>query len=444
MIEDERGALIAAAQSQRDRKRLAAAQAEIVSLEHRVEQLERAPSRRLLAPARRAAHLVSRVMRPARRTGPGDQPMLGSTSRGSVLVIDHRWPQPDRDSGSIDIFNLMQALRALGFDAILAASEQHIGPQPARDALIAKGVRCLLPSDAASVADYIVHNGFALDLCILCRVFCGGSFLELVQQHCRAARLIFNSIDLNYMREQQRARASGDAKLLGMIDQLREREEFVIRSCDATLVVSDAEAALLARTIPAARIALMPLARPINPPVTPFAHRHGIGFVGSFEHLPNVDAMRVFLADIWPTVRQALPECGLTIAGAAAPADLAAEGVELAGHVPDLRPWLESLRLTVAPLRYGAGAKGKVATSLAAGVPCIVTTVAAEGMTLGHSGVVLADDPAAFAAAIVRVYQDEASWRDLSASGLAYAETTLSLPAWQARLDAALRSIGFE
>jgi glycosyltransferase involved in cell wall biosynthesis len=443
---------IAAAQMQRDRERLAAAQAEIVALRYRVDQLERSPSRRLFGPARRTMRLAARVLRVAKRmakiapASPKTIPPTGPLSRGSVLVIDNTWPEPDRDSGSVDIFNLMQALKALGFEPILAAAEQHDGLQPARDRLIAQGIGCLLPRDAPSVAHYVVRHGATVDLCVLCRVYCGGAFLEMVQNHCRKARLIFNSIDLNFVREERRARLTGAPKLLAMIDQLREREERVIRSCDATLVVSEAEYALLAETMPASLVAQMPLARPIHPPVTPFAERRGLGFVGGFAHNPNVDAMRWFLAEIWPLVQRGLPDCTLSIAGAGAPADLTDDlddSVLVLGHVPDLGPWFESLRLTVAPLRFGAGAKGKVASSLSAGVPCIATPMAAEGMALAEGGGVLVEhDPAGFAAAVIRAYSDEALWTRLSAEGLNHARRSLSLSAWQGLLDATLRRIG--
>ena len=415
-----RDVLIAAAQVQRDRARLGDAQAEILALRQRIDALERAPTRRALAPARQAVNLTARAIRKARRmmrkpaTATFPPADLGGTSRGLALVIDHMWPQPDRDAGSVEIFHLMQALAALGFDAILAASEQHEAAQPARNWLQAQGIRCLTPKDAPSVADYITQCGPAFDLCVLCRVYCGGAYLELLQRQCRRARLVFNSIDLNFLREERRARLTDDAQLLSVIDQLREREEHVIRSCDATLVVSEAEAVLLANTMPASLVAQMPLARPTAPPATPFAERRGIGFVGSFAHTPNVDAIRLFLAEIWPAVRRALPDCTLDIVGAGPPADLAsgADGsVRVLGHVPDLQPWFESLRLTIAPLRFGSGAKGKVASSLAAGVPCVVTTVAAEGMALGaESGILIADEPAAFAATVITAYQDAAQW----------------------------------
>ncbi len=433
------------AQAGRDSLRLQAARNEVLALRRRVLELEHSPSRRMLEPLRRVLHWVRPLMQPAR----GGQPRPESPappSRGRVLVIDNDWPQPDKDSGSLDIVNLMHALRNLGFDAVLAAAVQHDGEQPARDQLVAQGIRCLQPQEAASVADWITQHGTGLDLCVLCRVFCGGAFLQQVQRECRYARIVFNTVDLNFVREERRARLTQDADLLAMVDELRAREEAVVQASDASIVVSVAEQALLRESLPGAVVECLPLAREMRRSVVPFAERAGVGFVGGFAHAPNVDAVRYFLAEVWPLILREEPDCAMTVVGADAPADLlaGAEGsVRLLGQIPDIGPWLDQLRLTVAPLRYGAGAKGKVASSLAAGVPCVATPIAAEGMDLtGADGVTVAAAPAAFAACVVELLRDEASWTAASQGALAYAERTLSPTQWQDRLDALLRRLG--
>jgi glycosyltransferase involved in cell wall biosynthesis len=362
------------------------------------------------------------------------------------LVIDDHWPQPDRDSGSIDIVNLVHALDALGFDVILAAARQHDNPSPERDALMRRRLRCLLPSDAASVDEFLVQQGHSLDLCVLCRVYCGGRFLEAVRRHARAARVIFNTIDLAFLREERRAEVTDDTALRAAVRDIRAREEEIIRGSEATLVVSRAEFDLLAEEVSEALVAEMPLARALTPPSTSFARRAGIGFIGGFAHAPNIDGMRYFLAEIWPLVLRDLPDLELTVVGADFPAELLAGvpgRVRSLGHMPNVVPWFEGLRLTIAPLRFGAGAKGKVASSLAAGVPCIATSLAAEGMSLSEAaGVLVENDPAAFAVRLRDVYTDEALWNRLSTGGLAYAAETLSLSRWRDRLDALLRQIG--
>ncbi len=363
-------------------------------------------------------------------------------------MIDDHWPRVDRDSGSVDIDNLLTALADLGFDSTFLALREAVQSSPARERLEARGVRCVAARDAADAERFLARHGGAVDLCVLCRAFSGGAMLQAVRDHCGKARLVFNTIDLNYVREQRRAVLTGDRRLAELAQWAQQREEEIIRACDATLVVSTAELELLAHTMPDAYAVQMPLARPIRPPVAPFAARSGIGFIGGFAHAPNVDAVRSFLADTWPLVLRHLPDCTFSIVGADFPSDLlegvaAVSQVRALGHVADIAPWFESLRLTVAPLRYGAGAKGKIASSLAAGVPCVASPVAAEGMQLQDgSGVLVAADPEMFAAHVRDVHNDAALWTSLSERAQAYARRTLSLDAWRDRLDAALLRLG--
>ncbi len=444
---------LAAAQAKRDRARLKAAQEDIadlhgkvVALNQRIANLERSPSRRLFAPARQLIRLARRLLSKPSVLVPAEQDELESTTalRGLALVIDREWPQPDRDSGSIDIVNLVHSLQQIGFRAILAASDQHAG-DPARERLTSQGIECLTADHSPSVQAFIANHGSAIAVCVMCRVFCGGEFLEQLQRHARQARLVFNSIDLNYVREERKAHLLQDHALLETLAHLRAREEHVMRSSDATLVVSETERQLLAETMPDVFAIRMPLARPVRRPTAGFARRTGIGFIGGFAHTPNLDAVRYFLSDIWPNVLQALPDCQLSIVGPDAPIDLASHtnNVCVIGYLADVTSWFDSIRLTIAPLRYGAGAKGKVASSLAQGVPCVVTSVAAEGMSLAdEDGVLIRDVPTDFAAAIIQVYSQEALWQRLSSCGLGYAERELSLAKWQIRLDTVVSRIG--
>jgi glycosyltransferase involved in cell wall biosynthesis len=455
-------AAILTAQMRRDRDRLADAESEILALREQIRRLQGMPAHRVLQGALQAYRALPPGLRGTIRRLRGDAPAPAArpaaavtegapaaapASRGRAIIIDDHWPQPDRDAGSVDIVHLAQALRDFGFETILAAAREHAEPMPSRDALVRAGIRCLMPSDAPSVEDYLARHGHELDLCVLCRVYCGGRFLEPALRDARHARVVFNTIDLNFLREERRARLMEDEVALAVALQVRQREEQIIRASDATIVVSKAELEFLASEIPDSLVVEMPLARPLAPPATPFAARAGIGFIGGFAHAPNVDAVRYFLAEIWPLVLRELPELEFTIVGADFPAELlegAPGRVRALGHLPEIGPWFEGLRLSIAPLRFGAGTKGKVASSLAAGVPCIATPVAAEGMSLSEdSGVLVAADPAGFASRLCEAYSDELLWNRLSIGGVTHAQTHLSITGWRDRLEGLLRQIGF-
>ena len=193
-------------------------------------------------------------------------------------------------------------------------------------------------------------------------------------------------------------------------------------AADASIVVSEHEKALLASELPSARVAVVPLMREI--PRTTFPEwqaRQHLAFVGGFQHQPNIDAVTYFLDEIWPIVQARRPDLIFHVIGSHLPETLKvrqAPNVEWVGYVPEIEPWLDRIRLTVAPLRYGAGAKGKVVSSLLNGVPCVATSVAAEGMglTIGQD-IVSCHNPQDFAKAIIEVHDDPDMWNKLSRQG---------------------------
>jgi glycosyltransferase involved in cell wall biosynthesis len=352
-----------------------------------------------------------------------------------ALIIENCWPQPDRDSGSVDTINMVDSLLEMGFRVIFAADLEFEAAASTLEALLRRGVHCLQPAQAPSIVAFLGQEGIRIDLCILNRIFGGGRFLEVVQRSPAMPRLVFNPVDLHFLRLEREARLRGDAEGVVLAGAMRLREEQLVRETDATIVVSAAEGALLAEAVPDAYVVQLPLAREIRPPKAPFEARSGIGFIGGFAHLPNVDALQFFLAEIWPLVLQNLPDCEFTIVGPDLPEDMLKsipEAVSYLGHLPEISDWFESLRLTVAPLRYGAGSKGKVASSLAAGVPCITTSVGAEGMELQHGvNVLIADSPRDFAAQLKRAYTDPILWSRISAGAQEHAEKNLSIANWR-------------
>lgn len=452
------------ARAERERARAREAISRALAAEARLAAIEASAAWRLTWPVRRLAHAVpspvyrlirglpADLPRASTGTAPPCAPAVSPPTASSpvarlpiALLIDDHWPRPDRDSGSIDIVNLADSLIALGFEVRFAADRDGAdvpGGWAGRDALAARGIHCLSAADARSVPDYLEQEGGALDLVVLNRVYAGGRFLEDVRRHCTGAQVVFNTIDLHYVRIRREAELRGDAAGLAVARATREREEALARAADMTLVVSAAERDALVAAVPGAVVVVLPLARELRPPRAPFEVRTGIGFIGGFAHAPNVDAVRYFLSEVWPLVLRGAPGMAFSIVGADMPEGLldgAPGAVRYLGPVEDATPWFESLRLTVAPLRYGAGLKGKVVSSLAAGVPCVSTPLAVEGMDVGEGeGVLVADTPDGLAACILRAHTDAGLWAEVSARGLAHAAKRYSPAAWRRTVEEAL------
>ena len=147
-----------------------------------------------------------------------------------------------------------------------------------------------------------------------------------------------------------------------------------------------------------------------------------------------MDAVLWFVREAFPRIRAALPDMQFHCIGGDVPAEVQAladiDGVRIHGHVPDLQPWLDGCRISVAPLRYGAGVKGKVNQAMAHGLPVVATTPAVEGMHLVDGvDVLVADDANAFADAALRLHGDEALWNRIAANGRANVARHFSMDA---------------
>jgi len=154
----------------------------------------------------------------------------------------------------------------------------------------------------------------------------------------------------------------------------------------------------------------------------PFSERKDIFFVGGYQHPPNIDAAVWFTRSIWPLIHAELPDLVFHLIGSKAPEQVRAlhgNGVHFHGFVESLEPWLDDCRIAVAPLRYGAGIKGKVNISMSRGQPVVATPMAVEGMFAKPGrDVLVAESAEDFAASVIRLYQDEALWNQVSVSGL--------------------------
>jgi glycosyltransferase involved in cell wall biosynthesis len=212
---------------------------------------------------------------------------------------------------------------------------------------------------------------------------------------------------------------------------------------DATWVVSESEAVMLRELVPGATIDVVSNVHSVHGTGQPFDDRRDLVFVGGFRHQPNIDAVTWFVGSVFPMVRESLPEVRVHVIGAEPPAEIQVlddvPGVEIHGHVADLDPYMDGCRVALAPLRFGAGVKGKVNLSMAHGQPVVGTSLACEGMYLTDGlDVLVADDPADFAAAVVRAYTDPALWRQLSENGAANVRQHFSV---EAARDTVLRSL---
>jgi len=365
--------------------------------------------------------------------------------RGRVLMIDAITPMPDKDSGSMDAYNYMMIMKNLGYHVTFVPQNMIFFDEYTRN-LQRKGVECVYLPWVGSIKKAVELYAPDADIVMLCRVHVAAPLVDLVRRCAPRAKIIFDTVDLHFLRETREAKLFNSQALAGKAAGTREVELDVIRQADATVLRSVYEMELLKEIVPDARLLNFPIVRKIQgPSPIPWNDRRDVVFIGGFIHPPNADAVKYFVSEVWPILRDSGFSERFIIAGSNMPDEitaLAAEDIIVHGFVEDLSDIFGKCRLSVAPLRYGAGVKGKVITSLSYGVPCVATQIAAEGSGLVHNeNILVADDAGKMAGMIQKLCADQQLWEKLSRSGLCYCEEKFSIRATREIIDKAFAEL---
>jgi glycosyltransferase involved in cell wall biosynthesis len=284
------------------------------------------------------------------------------------------------------------------------------------------------------------ERGADFDVIVLARYYVAARHIDMVRRHAPRALLVFDTLDLHFLRNRRLAQLEGDGALAQGAEGIYRQELDCFMRCDVTWVVSDVERDIVLHEAPGATVQVVSnIHEPVAAPPG-FAAREGLLFVGGFRHPPNVDAAMWLAREIVPLLRERLPGVPVHVVGSNMPRAVAElEGIEAVGFVDDLEPWLARCRVSISPLRYGAGVKGKVNQAMSRGLPVVATSISVEGMHLVPGAeVVVADEARAFADAVARVYRDEAEWTRLSRAGLANVERYFSPRVAREALEAML------
>jgi GT2 family glycosyltransferase/SAM-dependent methyltransferase/glycosyltransferase involved in cell wall biosynthesis len=345
-----------------------------------------------------------------------------SQTKPRVLMIDHYVPQPDRDAGSRAMDCYLRLLVASGahvtfwpenlaLDRVYGPTYQKLGVE-----LIYGGFGALSAPESltARFEDWITARGMDFTHVIMSRPHVAAAVLPHLRRHTKA-RLLFIGHDLHGDRLRLEKFVSSSSEIDEEIKKADAMEAAVWNAVDVIFYPSSDEAEKVAAHGVRAQSVALPLffygeADIATPLARATLHRPGrpqILFVGGFPHRPNVDGVLWFCREIWPLVLRDAPGARLSIVGNAPPPDivrLADSAVTITGFLSDaaLEQQYGSADLVIAPLRFGAGVKGKVLEALLKGVPTVITTVAAQGIPGVDRAALIANEPEAFASAVLR------------------------------------------
>jgi GT2 family glycosyltransferase len=362
----------------------------------------------------------------------GDEPALEAerTVSKRAYFIDDSVPTPDMDAGSNAALQHMLALVALGYKVTFIPADNMARIDPYTRALESHGIECAYHPSRWSVEHVFRLAQAPPDLIYLHRFVNAFKYAGIARATFPGCPLLYSVADLQFVRLRREAAIGGGPDLDAAVEEAQMRDLAAMRLVDAVIVHSHYEADLLRSLAPDVPVRVLGWAIAPQRLDTPIERRDGIAFVGGYQHRPNVDAAIHLVRDIMPLVQRRRPGIACHIAGSRMPpkvATLQAQGVQTLGFVADLATLFDRVRCTIAPLRFGAGVKGKVLDSFAYGLPCVMSEIAAEGLDLPEDLLwLVAASAKDFAQKIAVLHEDDQLLLRLSHSARSFIERDFS------------------
>lgn len=359
----------------------------------------------------------------------------GGTSRLKVLMIGYIWPEPQSSAAGLRSMSLIRAFREHGFEVIFASPAKD-GPPAENLRALGIGTQAIQPNDS-SFDTWIA--GLQPEFVVFERFMMEEQFGWRVNVHSPGSVRVLDTVDLHFLRRARQAalaqeNSRAEALLLADLARVPDladgedalREVASIYRCDMTLLISRIEIELLCGTqgplrIPRALVAEFSFCydpAPASAAELKSQPRRDFVVIGNFRHEPNADGVRWLRQEIWPLIRRRLPQVRVHVYGAYAPREMMAlndpsAGFLMRGSASDQYETLGRHLVNLAPLRFGAGLKGKIADGWWCGTPCVTTSIGAEGMRLEtppqepRFGGKIADIPEKFAEAACLLYESQ-------------------------------------
>lgn len=342
--------------------------------------------------------------------------------RPRVLVADYELEPPDQASGGLRMAWIVRLLHELGCEVTFFPLNR-IEHQPYASWLRRAGIE--VHCTGGGLEEMAAGRPGFYDLAVLTRPAVSAQLREVVRRHFPDAVVVYDAVDLHFVRDERGLALEPPGERGGKREnELRGTKRLEVdemRAADIVSTVTEAERDVVQSLVPGCDAVVLPNVHAVRShPVPSAGERSDLLFIGSYVHAPNVDAVRWFSSAILPLIRG--EEAARFIAlGASPPPELealACDEIVIPGFQSDVTGFFDRARLFVAPLRYGAGMKGKIGMAMALGLPVVTTSIGAEGMGIVHgTHALVVDDEQGFADAVLRLYHDDTMWTTLSEQG---------------------------
>ena len=329
----------------------------------------------------------------------------------NLLFIDIKIPRYDEDAGSKTIFQFLKLFVNIGFNVTFIGND-FIHTEPYTSVLHELGIEILSDDYYKNNWKFWLRdNSKNFDIAFLSRPEIFRKYFKIIKKHT-AAKIIYYGHDLHYLRDQREYMLTKDIRKLRSSKILKKIELSIMKNADVVYYPSSKEIEIIKEIDPSINCKTIPMnIYPKNILKDYNKTKKDLIFVGGFIHSPNVDAVLWFVNNIFPYIIKEIPDIILNIIGSNVPDQIKTlenNNIKILGYVDDntLDEYYNKCRICIAPLRYGAGVKGKIIEAMYKQIPVITTTIGAEGLPDIEDCLIIEDDPKEYANKLINMYKN--------------------------------------
>lgn len=364
-----------------------------------------------------------------------------SQGKKVILVVDHYVPTFDKDAGSKTTYQYLKMFLKKGY-VVKFLGDNFLHEEPYSTTLEQMGIEILYGDHwATGIWDWLKLNKDEIDVAYLNRPHIATKYVDFIKENTNI-KVIYYGHDLHFLRLGREYELTGDIDIKREADYWKAIELSMMRKAAISYYPSYVEINAIHaidRSINAKAITAYVYDHFLGDIQEDFAKREGLLFVGGFAHPPNADAVLWFAKEIFPHIREQLPDIKFYVVGSKVTDEIKAleqpgNGIIIKGFVSEeeLAGLYASCKVVVVPLRYGAGVKGKVVEAIYNGAPIITTSTGAEGIPQVGQVLEVEDDPKVFADKTVALYQDNDRCRQMCEETQRYIREHFSMDgAWK-------------
>ncbi|MGL4759112.1 MAG: glycosyltransferase, partial [Patescibacteria group bacterium] len=329
-------------------------------------------------------------------------------------------PCYDRESGSRRLFEILKIFKTLNCHVIFLP-DNGFKAEPYTSILQNLQIEVLYtqPGYGTPLEQQLNERLSLINFAWICRPELNEKYAPIIRENPNI-KIIYDTIDLHYLRLKRAWKLDSEQNPeaeKAWLD-MKTKELKMARQADLTVSITSVEQQILQSKAVGKVIVIPNIHTPYSGNIPSFNEREGILFIGSYNHPPNIDAVLWLCQEIMPLVWHRKPDLKVTLLGSNPTSEvqaLANNLITVTGYINDLTPYFLSHKLSVSPLRYGAGMKGKIGQSLEYRLPVVSTAIGTEGMNLiSEENVLEANTTDEFAQQILRLVEDEVLWNRIS------------------------------